>query len=118
MITYTLTATNDGNVTVRDVSISDPSLASLECDQPVDLAPGETLTCTGTRALTQADIDRGSVENTATVKGSDPDGNEVSESAEETVPLPQDPHLTLIKEGTLDTGADGRADAGDVIPTR
>ena len=60
------------------VSISDPSLPSLDCDQPVDLAPGDTLTCTGTRTVTQADIDDGSVANTGTVKGTAPNDDEVS----------------------------------------
>ena len=118
VITYTLTVTNDGNVTLTGVSISDPSLPTLDCDQPVDLAPGETLTCTGTHPLTQGDINDGSVPNTATVAGSDPDGNELSDRADETVPLARAPHLTLTKEGTLDTtqaGPPDRADAGDVI---
>ena len=115
VITYTLTATNDGNVTLRDVSISDPSLPTLACDQPVDLAPGEKLTCTGTRASTQGEINDGGVANTGTVTGSDPNGGEVEDRADEQVPLDQAPHLTLEKEGVLDAGADGRPDAGDVI---
>ena len=115
VITYTLTVTNDGNVTVTGVSISDPLLPSLECDQPVDLAPGETLTCTGTNAVGQGEINEGSVANTGTVTGSDPNGNNVEDRADEDVPLAQAPHLTLEKEGVLDAGADGLPDAGDVI---
>ena len=108
MITYTLTATNDGNVTVRDVSISDPSLPSLECDQPVDLAPGETLTCTGTNTVTQGEINDGSVANTATVAGSDPNGGEVEDREDEQVSLGQEPHLTLDKQAVIGAGTPGR----------
>ena len=58
--------------------------------------------------LTQADIDDGSVENTATVAGTDPNDDEVSGRADEDVPLAQAPHLTLTKDGSLDPGTDGR----------
>ena len=90
-------------MTLTGVTIADPGL-SLTC-QPsqdlggADLAPGDKLTCTGTRTLTQADIDNGSVENTGTVAGTDPDGGEVSDRADEDVPLAQAPHLTLTKAG-------------------
>ena len=104
---YTLTAVNDGNVTLRNVSISDPSLPTLACDQPVDLAPGEKLTCTGTHTLSQGEINSGSVANTGTVTGSDPNGNDVPGRADEQVPLDQEPHLSLTKDGSLDTGTDG-----------
>ena len=112
VITYTLTATNDGNVTLTGVSISDPLLPSLECDQPVDLAPGEKLTCTGTHALTQGEINDGSVANTGTVEGSDPNGNVLSDRADEQVLLEAGPQLTLTKQGKA---PDDRVDAGDVV---
>src|SRR5262249_6505362 len=59
---------------------------------------GQELICTGTRTLTQADIDEGSVENTATVKGTDPSEEPVEDEAEEETPLPPAPHLTLEKK--------------------
>ena len=60
-ITYTLTASNVGNVTLTGVTVSDPKIGSLVCTppQPATLAPGAQMTCTGTHTLTQADIDAG-----------------------------------------------------------
>ena len=98
LVTYELVATNAGNVTLTAVSISDPLLGSLSFTPaaPATLAPGETLTSTGSYALTQADLDSGQVENTATAEalfGSDP----YADSAAHTEPLSQDPALTLEK---------------------
>ena len=75
VISYTLTAVNDGNVTLRDVEIADPSLPSLTCEpeQPVDLAPGAKLTCTGTHP-DPGEIEDGNVANSGTVAGTDPTG--------------------------------------------
>ncbi len=68
-IHYTLVARNDGNVTLASVSITDPKFASLGCTQPVSLSPGAALTCTGTYAISQADLNAGSVTNTASAAG-------------------------------------------------
>src|SRR6185503_16732360 len=60
-ISYTLTATNSGNVTLTGVSISDPKLGPLNCTptQPATLTPGDTLVCTGSYTLMQGDINNG-----------------------------------------------------------
>jgi uncharacterized repeat protein (TIGR01451 family) len=100
VINYTMVATNDGNVTLHDVSISDPRLGALTCAQPVTLAPGATLTCTGNYAITQADLDAGSVNNTATTTGLGPQGQPVSATASKTVPAMQNPHISLTKSTT------------------
>ena len=61
VLTYTLTATNSGNVTLTGVTIEDPlpGLSPLTCApaQPAALAPDGTLTCTANYTVTQADID-------------------------------------------------------------
>jgi uncharacterized repeat protein (TIGR01451 family) len=85
VIDYTLVAMNDGNATLTDVSISDPLIGTLSCTQPVTLNPGESLTCTGTHIVTQADLDAGSITNTATVSGTDPNNNAVTDEASLTV---------------------------------
>ena len=96
---YTITATNDGNVTLSDVTISDPLLASLSCSplQPATLAPGETLVCTGSYSVTQADLDAGAVDNTAGVTGDPPTGAPVTGSAGTSVPAAQTVLLDLAK---------------------
>ena len=115
-VNYTLTATNTGNVTLTGVTISDPKLGTLVCtpSQPATLASGAQIVCTGTYTLTQADLDNGQVVNTAT---GDTDQTQPTQSTE-TVPLPQAPGLTLVKQGTIDTTVvlpNSRADAGDRI---
>ena len=71
VINYTLVATNDGNVTLTGVSISDPTVGTLSCTpaQPATLAPGGTLSCTGSYTVAQAELDAGSISNTATATG-------------------------------------------------
>jgi hypothetical protein len=67
---YTLVARNAGNRALTGVFISDPKLETLTCTQPVDLAPGETLTCTGTYTTQAGDLKwdyTGAAVNTATV---------------------------------------------------
>ena len=70
-IEYTMTATNTGNVTLTGVTVSDPGIATLACTpaQPATLAPGATMTCTGSHVITQADVTAGKYTNTATVVG-------------------------------------------------
>ena len=68
VINYTLTAKNTGNVTLHNVTLTDdPSLAGYTCTptQPATLAPGESIVCTGSHTVTQADLDNGSFKDTA-----------------------------------------------------
>jgi hypothetical protein len=68
---YTLTATNNGNVTLTNVSITDDNVAALTCtpSQPATLVPGEKLNCTGSYLTTQYDVSAGKVDNTAEASG-------------------------------------------------
>ena len=69
VIHYTIVATNDGNVTLAAVTVSDPKVSGLVCT-PANgsaLAPGASMTCTATHTVTQADIDAGHYANTACV---------------------------------------------------
>ena len=65
IVTYTLTATNTGNITLHNVTVSDtPALTGFSCLPAIPvatLAPGASITCTGTHAITQADLDPGIV---------------------------------------------------------
>ena len=68
-ITYTVTVTNTGQAAVlfSAIQVSDPSLPSLALvgQAPAELAPGASLTYTGTRTTSIADC--GTVPNTVTV---------------------------------------------------
>ena len=71
----------------------------------------EVWTYGGTYAVTQADIDAGTVHNTATA---DSDQSAPDDGTAD-VPLPQGPALTLAKSGVFDAGADGLADPGELV---
>ena len=115
-VNYTLTATNIGNVTLTGVAIADPKLGTLACTpaQPVTLAPGAHLVCTGSYTLTQADVNSGHVTNTATVDSDQTPPTSVPGD----VTITTVPELTLVKHDTLDmtvVAPGSRADAGDRI---
>ena len=68
---YSYKATNSGTVTLTGaLEIDDDRMASADITCPdvpdAGLAPNGSLTCTGSYTVTQADIDEGEVENTAT----------------------------------------------------
>ncbi|MFC5193173.1 Ig-like domain-containing protein, partial [Algoriphagus aquatilis] len=88
-IVYTFSVKNTGNVTLFDVVVSDP-LNGLSPISPVkvnSLAPGVIATFTATYLISQADLENGSLVNTATVKASDPNGNEVSSTGTNTIKI-------------------------------
>ena len=97
-ITYTYTVSNTGNVTLDDVAVTEQAAsftgtgtlpaptfvsggADLDGDaDAADLAVGTaTIVFSATYALTQADIDAGSVDNQAEAAGTDPSGSPVTD---------------------------------------
>ncbi|WAA66962.1 DUF7507 domain-containing protein [Microbacterium oxydans] len=108
-ITYSFLATNTGNVTLADVTVTDADFTGtgtapvIECpDEAASLAPDTSITCEATYVVTQADIDAGGVTNTATGTGTPPTG-EPPVSPPSTVEVPSDavPALTVIKSADL-----------------
>lgn len=76
IITYTYIITNTGSVTVGNILLTDDILGPVSCPSTT-LTAGESTTCTVQYAVTQADVDKGSIKNTATVVG-DGAGNPVT----------------------------------------
>ena len=124
LISYTFTVTNPGNLSMTNVVVSDPlpglsaitfSGGDSNADSQLDI--DETWTYQASYAVTQADIDAGAVSNTATVTGTDTNGDPATATDPHTEPLPQDPVAsTLVKTGTFnDENGDGFADAGETI---
>jgi uncharacterized repeat protein (TIGR01451 family) len=84
-IAYTITATNTGNVTITGVTIVDPNATMGTCT-PTTLAPGQSIRCDALHTVTQADIDAGTIINTAEVSGDNGDVAIVRASNTVTVP--------------------------------
>ncbi|ASD23628.1 hypothetical protein B7495_17105 [Cryobacterium sp. LW097] len=107
-IAYSFTATNTGSVTLSSVTIADEleGLSEISYGKwPAAtgvLAPGQSVTATASYAITQADRDAGTVDNTATTTGTPPSGPPVSDEDDFDQPLDGTPALNLVKTGVLD----------------
>ena len=118
-IIYSFTVTNTGNVTLSNLSITDPQVTILG-GPLVSLAPGDSdsSTFTGTYTLTLEDIESGTFTNTASVSGKDPNETTVSDSDDDSQTLTAAPAIELEKTGMVnrdDIAPDDRIDAGDTI---
>ena len=103
-IDYSFLVTNTGNVTLTAVQVTDtdlPGLSAISCPH-ASLAPAAAETCTATYLTTQADVDAGSVTNTATAQGNPPGSITpvVSDPSTATVPVVQAPEITMVKSAT------------------
>ena len=118
VIDYTFLVTNTGNVTMTSVAVTDtqtapsgPLAAGPTCPQTA-LAPAQSETCTGTYTLTQADVDNGSVNDSATATGTAPNGTQfTTPPSPYRVPVPPTPAVTVAKTATPATAHH----VGDVI---
>lgn len=123
LISYSILVTNTGNTTLTGVFVSDPRIANLDCNPALagnqttgfTLAPGGTLTCTGTYTVLQSDLNNngggdGDIDNTATAD-SDQTGPSDSSAA---VPVSPAPSLSITKVDDYDDG-EKFEDIGDVI---
>ncbi len=118
-ITYTITVSNTGNVSVTSISVSDP-LGTVTCSSSGNatiaaLSPLQAETCSFTYTVTQADLDGrgggdGDIDNTASASGSY-GATPVAASGSATVLLVISPALAIDKSSnaTVPVGA------GDVI---
>lgn len=125
IISYTFTVENTGNVTLTNVTITDILPDIILAGGPiVSMLPGaiDTTTFTATYAVKQGDIDAGRVENSATVTGSDPGGNPVTDvsGSSNTNDTPtialigQSPSIDLVKTADVTPFATG-ASVGDIV---
>ncbi|MGP0029443.1 MAG: alpha/beta hydrolase [Acidimicrobiales bacterium] len=99
-IDFDYLVTNTGSQTLSTVGVTDtlPGLSALSCPDTT-LAAGAAETCTATYTVAQADLDAGSVVDTATAQGTLPSGGVPQSSAPSivTIPAVTSPALTLVK---------------------
>jgi uncharacterized repeat protein (TIGR01451 family) len=127
-VIYGFKGTNTGTVPLTDVTLTDDMLSkvapkgvAVTPDAGFDgtLAPGaSTMWTSGSYTLTQADVDRGLVHNTATLTGIGVDKGKtpVKDTDDADVTPDQKPAIDLVKTAHLnDTNKDGDADPGETI---
>jgi uncharacterized repeat protein (TIGR01451 family) len=123
VVDYEFQVTNVGDVTLFDISVTDPLVSPIDCngdDTPPQIAsldPLASVTCTGSYVLTQDDIDDPAMEicNTANANGMDGAGTQTMDVDTFCLDLGQEPCIDLIKTGALNLGDDGIIDPGDLI---
>ena len=101
-ISYSFVVTNDGNVTLTNVGVTDGAVGAVTC--PVTtLAPGEFTTCSADNAYltTQPQVDAGSVVNIASVAGTPPTGPATTDSDSLTIVVPSAPSIDIVKSADV-----------------
>jgi len=101
-LTYTVTATNSGNVTLTGVSVTDPAPGAgahdLDCaGLPATLSPGNSGACTATYTVTQDDLDAGSVTNIASAEATVSGNLVFAPDAQATSTVVIRPGLSIVK---------------------
>ena len=115
VLTYQFAVTNTGDTTETAVGVTDtqtppagplttpPACQSLSSPAGVcsgattSLAPGQTALFTATYTVTQTDVDRGSIADSATATGTSPGGPVTSPPSPLTVPVAQTNTLSIVK---------------------
>ena len=97
-IGYSFLVTNTGNVTLTGIAVNDALLDAAAVCPVTTLAPGASTTCTGTHTITQAEVNAGTVNNSATASGTPPGGGTTTSPPDTTTtPIASAPSLTIDK---------------------
>jgi uncharacterized repeat protein (TIGR01451 family) len=115
-VTYSFLVTNTGNVTLRDIDVADTDfsgtgeLSAIDCASTT-LAAGAAETCTATYEVTQADVNTGSLTNSATATGTPP-GSDTPLTPVPSDPvlgeIPRTPALSIVKTANADAATVGQ----------
>ena len=117
VISYSIDVTNAGNVSLSGVTVDDPRISDLtfvggDADSDSELDTTETWSYTGSYAVTQDDLDAGgTIDNTATADSTE--SGPATDSA--TVPVDQNPDITIDKSAAVADGGTAVDEVGDTI---
>lgn len=114
-VTYSFRVTNTGNVTLTDVAPVEGDfsgtgkLGAITCPTTT-LVAGQVTTCTADYTVTQADIDAGTLTNTATARGTTPTGDPTTDPtpSDTTITVPRTPAMTVVKSSDAETAKVGQ----------
>ena len=84
VITYTIVVTNTGSTSIANIRVKDP-LTGLDAFINI-LTPGESRTFTQTYAVTEQDLEAGTLNNVVSVSALGPDGETLEDNDERIVP--------------------------------
>ena len=118
VITYTFTVENTGDTTLNNIIVTDPLPGLTITESPIAFLEigASNSSISGTYTITQADIDTGSVTNSALATAQDPEGNNITDTSGTTntndiptvTPLNITPAIALVKNASLsESGALG-----------
>jgi uncharacterized repeat protein (TIGR01451 family) len=96
VIGYTYVVTNIGNMTLHNVTVTDNRLGPITCPHTT-LAPGASMSCHATHVTTQADVDAGSILNTATATGHPTVGPPVTDESTKRIAGGYGPSIEIAK---------------------
>ncbi len=108
---YSFLVTNTGNVTLAPVTINDHEFTGhgtrpvVTCPAgAAALAPTASVTCTATYTVSHADVDAGSVSNTATASGKTPASQAITSAPSSAIiRAVQSPGITVVKSASPST---------------
>ena len=107
VITYDITLTNSGNVTLSGpFTVDDPMVTNLDCGTlPASLVPDDEIKCTASYTIKLADLNKGSVTNTATAHATFREAPVDSGTATAIANAVQGPALSIVKTASSTTYA-------------
>ncbi len=103
-VTYTIA--NGGNVTLSGLSLMGALGSPISCPA-TELAPGDVVVCIVEVDVSQADIDLGTIDASATVEATAPDSSAVFASEDHMIPVDRDPSIGVAEtiEDVISHGA-------------
>ena len=96
VLTYSYAITNNSNLTVSSLYVSDDKLGTVSCPA-VDLAPGASITCTANYTIKLSDLLTGEILNVATAHGATAAGGVSSDPDDAKATANLNPSLWLEK---------------------
>jgi uncharacterized repeat protein (TIGR01451 family) len=120
-VNYSFVVTNTGNVPLTNIAVAETTFSGqgpvpvVSCPPgAASLAVGAQITCTAGYVVKQADVDAGSITNTATATGTPPTGAPVTSPPDDAVVvIAAAPALTLVK--TADAAAVSNVVVGQTV---